>query len=659
MLRFLAIICFVTVQLIALSQTDSVFSESYIRKKLVSTNAGLEFVRVNDSIAEVSQNRAKDFILKVREIAKSNGNTFMEGMADNNLGVIYLKLSMFSDAYKAFESARVKFIRCGEEKGIHNALSNLGNVFFYTGDYKKALFYSFKAFDQIKSGLDKGMYYDRGTTSCLNIGGIYGTMGNITLARMYFQKALEYYQLDPQRDSLTKAYIYNNIGDTYDMSASYDTAMAYYKISMDLKLKYGTKFDKNEVCEKTARQLWRENKRKESLDWLLKGEAFLKGESPSSNLRNTYQSLSVAYGDMGDYKNQNVYLKKLLRVDNYLDSTGKATEIMNSELKAEFKVKQFNDSLQNVAMLTIKDNEIQQKKRESVFGIIVLVIVCVLALFIFNRYRIERKQKQEIEAQKKLVTEKNREITESITYAKNLQDALIPHTEELPHMVSDAFVLYKPKDIVAGDFYWWHSFKDQGRNRLLVAAADSTGHGVPGAMVSVVCINALNRAVNEFNLSEPNEVLQKTDELVNETFSKNKKQVNDGMDVSLLLIDYDQQKIHWAGANNRLLYFSNSILTEVKPNKLAIGKSFEAKVFYMQEIQFAKGDIFYLLTDGFGDQFGGTNDKKMGFAALRKKIEQTAGLPLAEQKTAFENHFTAWKGNYEQTDDVTLIGIKI
>ncbi len=318
-----------------------------------------------------------------------------------------------------------------------------------------------------------------------------------------------------------------------------------------------------------------------------------------------------------------------------------------------------NDSLQNLAQLKVRDIELAQKKKESYYGIIALIIVAGFAFLFFRRYKLSQKQKAEIEFQKSTVDLKNKEITESINYAKNVQDALMPNAGELSNIFKESFVTYLPKDIVAGDFYWWHDFSDQGKKKTLIAAADCTGHGVPGAMVSVVCINALNRAVNEFNLEKPNEVLDKVNFIVNETFSKNNKHINDGMDISMLYVDYDNSVINWTGANNRLIYFKGEELVEVKPDKQAIGKSEIKKPFSFNSMPLVQDTIYYLLTDGFHDQFGGDKNKKLGIAKLRSLMIDHCKKPMHEQAVIFESTFRSWKNNLEQTDDVTLIGIKV
>jgi serine phosphatase RsbU (regulator of sigma subunit) len=265
------------------------------------------------------------------------------------------------------------------------------------------------------------------------------------------------------------------------------------------------------------------------------------------------------------------------------------------------------------------------------------------------------KQKEELEQQKEIIEEKNKDITDSINYAKRIQDAILPPIELIQQKLPDTFLLYKPKDIIAGDFYWMEEID----HIVFIAAADCTGHGVPGAMVSVVCSNALNSAVKEFGLRDTGKILDKTRELVLETFKKSGEEIKDGMDISLLAIDATHEKISWSGANNQLWYISNKALHEIKANKQSIGKTDNPQPFTTHTIKFTKGDIYYLMTDGYPDQFGGPKGKKFKYKQLEENLLAISDKPLKEQSQILRSTFNTWKGNLDQVDDVTLIGIKI
>ena len=271
-------------------------------------------------------------------------------------------------------------------------------------------------------------------------------------------------------------------------------------------------------------------------------------------------------------------------------------------------------------------------------------------------------QKEEAENQKHVIEEKQKEILDSISYAKRLQEAILPPQEFINTYIPQNFVLYQPKDIVAGDFYWAEHVGDL----FFIAAADSTGHGVPGAMVSVVCSNALNRTVKEFNITDTGKILDKTRELVLETFSKSTSDVKDGMDISLLCIDRLKKQIYWSGANNPLWYVQaagtgalEATMLEIKADKQPIGKSDHAQPFTTHQIEYKEGSLFYLFTDGMADQFGGPKGKKYKYNQMKELLLSLQNKSMSEQAKSINASFNNWKGSLEQVDDVCIIGVKL
>jgi serine phosphatase RsbU (regulator of sigma subunit) len=261
----------------------------------------------------------------------------------------------------------------------------------------------------------------------------------------------------------------------------------------------------------------------------------------------------------------------------------------------------------------------------------------------------------ELSEQKKIVEERNKDILDSITYARRLQQAILPSDEMWKSGLAESFIFYHPKDIVAGDFYWM----EKRENIVFVAAADCTGHGVPGAMVSVVCSNALNRAFIEFGIDDPGILLDKVRELVLDTFAKSMDQVKDGMDISLARIDLSSREIKWAGANNPLWYVSEGMVNEIKANKQPIGVTDNPSPFTTHTIQLNSGDLIYLFTDGFADQFGGPKGKKFKYKPLQELVLSMAALRMEEQRKLLERTLSEWRGNLEQIDDVCIIGIRM
>jgi serine phosphatase RsbU (regulator of sigma subunit) len=293
---------------------------------------------------------------------------------------------------------------------------------------------------------------------------------------------------------------------------------------------------------------------------------------------------------------------------------------------------------------------------KAIFAFIFFLLAMVISYFVGTYFvGINKEYEKIVIDQKEVLSLKNKEITDSITYAKRIQNAILPSDKVIRESLPDSFVLYKPKDIVAGDFYWL----EKNDTTVLFAAADSTGHGVPGAMVSVVCKNALSRSVREFKLNEPGRILDKSREIIIQEFEKSETEVQDGMDISLCSFSTKTYELQWAGANNPLLIIRNKEIIEIKPDKQPVGKFAASKEFTTHKFQLLKGDLLYVFTDGYSDQFGGPNKKKLKYKAFKQLLLDNHLSPMAVQKEKLDRAIELWKGPLEQVDDICLIGVCI
>ncbi|HXP51236.1 MAG TPA: SpoIIE family protein phosphatase, partial [Bacteroidia bacterium] len=333
---------------------------------------------------------------------------------------------------------------------------------------------------------------------------------------------------------------------------------------------------------------------------------------------------------------------------------------VQAEMTFNFEQKQAAEKAEQDKKDALAEAE-KRKQRIITWSVVAgLLSVMVFAAFIFRSLRITNKQKQDIEHKNSVIEEKNKDILDSITYAKRLQDAILPPIAYIKKHLPESFVLYKPKDIVAGDFYW--AYTAEG-GAIYIAAADCTGHGVPGALVSVVCSNALNRTVKEFKITEPGKILDKVRELVLETFEKSESIVQDGMDISLAAISHkplaDSYEVQWSGAFNSLWYVQNGEMKEVPADKQPIGKTDTPLPFSTHNLNLQKGDTLYLFTDGYADQFGGPKGKKFKYKAMQQLIMDNSQLTMQEQQKLLDQSLESWKGNLEQVDDILIMGIRV
>jgi serine phosphatase RsbU (regulator of sigma subunit) len=266
---------------------------------------------------------------------------------------------------------------------------------------------------------------------------------------------------------------------------------------------------------------------------------------------------------------------------------------------------------------------------------------------------VEQKTK-EIKEKSDRISQRSKEINDSIKYAKSLQLSILPPLSKISEHLEDYFIFYRPKDIIGGDFYWFEK-KD---NYLIFSVSDCTGHGVPGGMVSLICSSALDKTINELNILDTNKILDKTSDIVVDSFNKNGQSINDGMDIILCKFDTISRKLYFSGANRPLWLIRDGVLEEFKTDKRPVGKYYDEKSFTSQVIDIKSGDILYLSSDGYGDQFGGMNDSKFKTSKFKQTLLDNSYLSIKEQCRVVEETFLNWKEDKEQTDDICIFGIK-
>jgi tetratricopeptide (TPR) repeat protein len=567
--------------------------------------------------------RSLEYFHKALDLARKNQNKLQIAYGLNSLGDIYHGQKEYKKALEYYNEGVKVALETGNKYRVANMYGNMGTVYQSTGNTDMA----FECFDRALKINEENGYYDQASFALYNLGSLWETKGDLNKAEEYYKKALQlseetenFSQQSDMLFSISELYLKMN-----KLNEAYTMATKSLEIAQELGLVQNIKNAAKVLSELNAL---------------------------SGNHSAALKMLSL-YIAMKDSVSNDENIKQFAAVEY------KAKE---DKMKAEQIAKEQTFKAEQAR----KEEELKRQKTIRYAFTIGFGLVLILAIVIYRGLRLNKKQnkiilsqKKEVEHQKELVEEKNKEITDSITYAKRLQEAILPPVKMVKEFFPESFVLYKPKDIIAGDFYWMENIEDT----IFFAAADSTGHGVPGAMVSVVCSNALNRAVKEFGLKEPGKILDKTRELVIETFEKSEGDVKDGMDISLISIkrnpNSEHSTISWSGANNPLWYISEGKLNEIKATKQPIGKSDNPQPFTTHEIPHQKGSVFYLLTDGFADQFGGPKGKKFKYKQLEELLLNNSRCSLEEQQRVLDSAFEEWKGHFDQVDDVTVIGIML
>ena len=583
----------------------------------------------------------------------------------HNIGWVYTDLKNYD---KGIEFGQKALLVAQKSKGdVRHKLQGLVYIYKTAKQFNKAIEYqnNLLASDTSKSQKAFNVY---------QMMGIYNEMKKYDSALYYGEQAIQLSReanvprtmLMALPEQLTAFIQANKMGRFNEYLSEYEKLLR----------QYNKPYDANTIYALAGKYYLDQKDYAKSKSYLEKAKQ-LQEEYKMVGIEQTYLSLALWHEKKNEFNQAYSYLKKYTTIEDSLMEE----ERRNSEKTIDNYSKIYdleNTLTQSESEIKTKNELLNKEKTQKYMMLAGLVFVVLVAIFFFKLI-VDRKKMNSalivksrvIELKNELLSARNKEVHDSISYAKYLQNAILPSRKIIKEQLKNSFVLYKPKDIVAGDFYWM-DVSDSADDYILFAAADCTGHGVPGAMVSVVCSNALNRAVKEFAISEPGKILDKVRELVIETFSKSEDDVKDGMDISLCAYNHKTNQLLWAGANNPLWIVKHSTetavsssavenrqLVEVKPNKQPIGKTEHPVLFTTHTIQLEKGDTFYIFTDGYADQFGGAKGKKLKSSNLKKLLLSIQDKSMEEQYSTLDKSLEDWRGNNEQVDDVCIIGVKV
>lgn len=605
---------------------------AYLHQLVEGLNNETLWPKYNELMLKLSENKPEKVYLKYYAAALNN-----VGFVADNKGNVSLAINLYTKSLKIREDI-------GDLQGTEESLHNIGNFYNTRGDIDKALDYFLQALEAEKKMGDK-------TTIPVTLGGI----GTIYLQQKKFDKAMDYFNqsLKIAQESGNKKLIagsYTTLGSAYKSFGDDKKALACYETSVTNAKEAGDKDrlsnayigistiylnqNENALAEKYA-QMARQLGLELGYPKTLRNATHLlykiyKSENKSTDALTMYEF----YIQMRDSINNSEQTKMLASLD--YDAKEAEMEIQNEKQAA----------------IAATENKRQKTVIYSVSGILVLVFFS--ALVVFRSYNQKKKAHVLITKQKEEVEHSRKELIDSINYAKLIQEAIFKEEEHISDHLPSHFVLFKPKDIVSGDFHWALEKGDF----FYVTAADCTGHGVPGAFLTMLGISFLNEINAKEEILTPAEILnQLRDKLVKELGRQG--QTKDGMDISLIRINLKTKELVWAGAYNPLWYITQGVLHEIKADKQPIGYSEKPLPFTDHELKLNVNDSIYLFTDGYADQFGGQKGKKFKYKQLGDLLLANYNLTMEEQKEILNKQFETWKGNLEQVDDVTIVGIKL
>jgi serine phosphatase RsbU (regulator of sigma subunit)/Tfp pilus assembly protein PilF len=594
------------------------------------------------------------------------------GVADtyNSMGVIYKQQGNITKALEYYTKGLKIQEKLANKSGIANSLHNIGMVYKQQGDPAKALEYFTRSLELNEAAADKhGM-----TRSLSNIGSMSYENGDIQASLNYFNRALAIQK--ETGDKIGTARSLNSIGNAYEKDGNVQKALDYLNQSLAIFEDVGDKDATSNALCNIATIYFKQNDLTKAIAYAEKGRQLGKELGYPENILPASKILYSSYKKIGKTNTALSYYEEYIIMRDSIDNQENRKESLKSQFKYEYEKKAAADSVKVAEENKIVAVQLKQEKtqRFALYGGLALVLF--FAIFIFNRFRITNKQKKIIEQkeqetqkqneiislQKSLVEEKHKEITDSINYAERIQRSFLATKDLLDENLKNYFVLFKPKAIVSGDFYWAALLKHpaDNQNYFCLVTADSTGHGVPGAIMSLLNITSLEKATEHF--TSPAEILNHTRNTIIERLSKDGSNEGgkDGMDCSLCMFDFDNKKLVVAAAHNPVWIIRGSEIIEIKGDKMPVGKHDNQHFpFSQHQIELQKDDVIYTLTDGFADQFGGKNGKKFMSKNLRDLLAKNAHLPMSKQKELLEITFNNWLGDMEQIDDITIIGIRI
>lgn len=608
--------------------------------------------------------------LKALELAEKNNRTALLAKIYNSIGIVYRRIDDYSNSL----NFHFKALSLAEEnkntEDICESYNSIGLIYINMKLYDKALDYYNKVLEIARNNKDKRVM----SIILLNIGEVYEIKGDLENAFTYYTEGLQIQlNINITRGLGTS---YDNLGNIYKKKGSYDKALEYYNSAAETHLKLNAMLQYANTL-KNLGEIYLINGNIEKANEML-SEALSTAEALSSKriMLATYQLLSTLEEKKGN-------LKKALEYShlhaNYFDSVWSEQNSINA---AKQQAIYDNKTYQEAIMKLNTENQFHKQmivrgSRINFALAFFVFFVITVTIFLYRSNKIKQKANKQLKHQSRLVARKNEllvkqklkieeinaNIIDSLRYAQKIQQALLPSKEKIGLLFEESFITFMPLNIVSGDFYWVSSKGE----KTIFSVADCTGHGVPGALMSMLGISYLNELTSNGNTIDTADYLNYLRKQIVTSLSQQGKvsDLKDGMSISLCIYDKQKRTLQFSGAQSSIVvlrYYPESrkyVVQEIKGDKMPVGYYFKSDKFTSQTISVDNVHTVYLFSDGYSDQFGGQEGKRMRKSRLMSLIMENADKPLDKQKRIFEKEFFKWKGENDQTDDVILMGVKL
>jgi serine phosphatase RsbU (regulator of sigma subunit) len=592
------------------------------------------------------------YALEALNISRRINYEFGIGRSYARMGEVYNAKGNYDLALRKLVDAYAIYEKLGMKKLMITTMNSIGNTHMGNNDIEKAVTAFKSSYNMAAEEGDEQAV----AIACFGIGNIYGEKKMLDTAYKYLAIALPSFEKNNfvYGMGMTTALL----GQLKNTEGKFEEALQYLDRSMkhqkEIEHLYGIAVTLQAIG-KTYYDMGKYNLARENY---LEAYKMHQKRGAWDNLREVCRELALTSKQLGDYEEAFLYQEKYSEYNDSVFNEKSREQLLEVETKYQTENKEKEIQLKNMELQRSEE----KVRSKNIFIIVFASLSLVLLLLAYFAYRLYKQKKlagNEILLQKNIIEEKNKSITDSIRYAQYIQESILPDTDMAYQLMHESFVLYKPKDIVSGDFYWIVPSAEY----VYIAVVDCTGHGVPGAFMSMVGHNALRNAIKQLGTPSTAEVLAFLQEEVKELFRHNyhSASIRDGMDIALLRLDRKRMELQFSGANNPVCIIRNNQLIEFKGDKAGISANSEhpGHEFKQHIIPLEKADAVYLFSDGYADQFGGPKGKKFKYRQLQELLLSAWSRPMNEQKNIFERTIESWRGQLEQIDDILLLGFRI
>ncbi|MTI20323.1 tetratricopeptide repeat protein [Fulvivirga sp. RKSG066] len=568
------------------------------------------------------------------------------------LGILYYNLGDYKKTLDFFYQALSANTALKDTFALAKSYNNIGLILSELGRMEETIKYH-KLSLEIKQSLNDTLSI---ANTYSNLGLAYQQIDSLDIAFKYFRKALE---IDLRtKDAYNLYTIYNNIGKNHYLDGNYDSTSFYYDKAIMLSDQIDNKYNKAEMLLDYAYLNVAQKQYGRAMEKFNTSLRLAEDIGAKSIVKQNFLGISEVYEQRGNTRMAFAYYQKYDSVNALLFNEEQSKMI--TEIERNYQLRRSQKEIELLKKESeIKDLRIRSNIFTMYFLIAAILLVAVIVFLQFRKNIYKTRTNQLLQTQNEEIAEKNKNIMDSIFYAKNIQKAILPTADKLQQIFKDAFVYSKARDVVSGDFYW---FAEKG-DHVVLAAVDCTGHGVPAAFLNVLGNSHLNNIVVENDVLQPAEILIQLNQKMLTSMHGNNigAQTDDGMDIALCLYDRVSKKLTFAGAKRPLYYFHKESLHILKGDSHPVGGDaypFD-RSFTQHELQLNANDCIYLFTDGIVDQFGGNKNKKFMYPRLRDLLSRIFEQPMEEQLMVIKDDLLTWKGQNQQTDDILIIGVKV